>query len=243
MMSSVRTESSLSPLDFYADHLDSFSMLLRRSLYTGLLPSPAPGTVLFDGFSHLCDQVVTISENMERAGLPATASYHRLASLPAWQRCVRSARAVNGGSRDVSALRESFREIAAPLRIAVDEMNDQIEMSPQPAGEWKPVIDTLGEDLLSRLVDASPSSLRRYANGTRSTPQDVAERLHFIAMVLADLAGSYNDFGIRRWFARPRSVLDGQSPASYLGKDFDIDGESAAAVGRLARALTGAGAA
>jgi hypothetical protein len=37
----------------------------------------------------------------------------------------------------------------------------------------------------------------------------VAERLHWLAMVVADLAGSYNALGIRRWFERPRALLGG----------------------------------
>ena len=242
-MPAIRTAATESPGELLAGHLDAVSILLRRSRYTGLLPAPTPDTSLAISFSHLCDQIVTISENMERVGLPAKASYHRLTALPAWQNCVQSGRAIGREGPDPESLRESLGELAGPLSTAIDEMNDQIEMSPQPAGEWGPAIETLGEDFLAQLVSASPSSVRRYANQTRSTPQDVAERLHFIAMLLADLAGSYNEFGIRRWFSRPRSALDGQSPAALLGGEFDVDGESAAAVARLAAALTGAGAA
>jgi len=104
--------------------------------------------------------------------------------------------------------------------------------------EWAAAIDTLGEDVLGQLVGASPSSIRRYANRTRSTPRDVAGRLHFVASVLADLAGSYDEFGIRRWFMRPRSALDGQCPTDFLGDDFDIESDSAVAVARLAAALS-----
>ena len=242
-MPAIRTAATEIPAELLAGHLDAVSILLRRSRYTGLLPAPTPDTSLAISFSHLCDQIVTISENMERVGLPAKASYHRLTALPAWQNCLQSGRAIGGEGPDPESWRESLGEIAGPLSTAIDEMNDQIEMSPQPAGEWGPAIETLGEDLLAQLVSASPSSVRRYANQTRRTPQDVAERLHFIALLLADLAGSYNEFGMRRWFSRPRSALDGQSPAALLGGEFDVDGESAAAVARLDAALTGAGAA
>jgi hypothetical protein len=115
-------------------------------------------------------------------------------------------------------------------------------MSPQPKGEWAPVLATLGEDLLAALLGVSVSSVRRYAAGSRGTPQDVAERLHFVALVMADLAGSYNDFGIRRWWARPRSQLGGRAPAALLG-EFDPNGQEAADVARLAASLAGAGAA
>lgn len=217
-------------------------MLLRRSRYSGLLPASESEMPAFVSLPQLCGQVVTISENMQRAGLPAKSSFHRLAALPAWRRCVQSAQPVGDETRETDVPGEAWGEIDAPLVDAIDEMNDQIEMSPQPAGEWGPVIDSLGEDLLAQLLSTSPSSIRRYANKSRHTPQDIAERLHYLALVLADLAGSYNSFGIRRWFARPRSALGGQSPADFLGRDFDIDDKPAATVARLASSLTGAGA-
>jgi uncharacterized protein (DUF2384 family) len=128
-------------------------------------------------------------------------------------------------------------------REAVTAMNEQIEMSPQPAGEWGPVLGTLGEDMLADLLGVSVSSVRRYSAGNRSTPQDVAERLHFVAMLLADLAGSYNDYGVRRWFTRPRAALQGRRPVDALGAGFDPDGEPAQRVQKLAASLIAAGAA
>ena len=99
-----------------------------------------------------------------------------------------------------------------------------------------------GRTCSRELVGVSVSSVRRYAAGTRATPQDIAERLHFLALLIADLAGSYNDFGIRRWLNRPRTPLGGRSPASLLG-EFDPEGPDAAAVATLAAALVGAGSA
>lgn len=122
-------------------------------------------------------------------------------------------------------------------------MNEQIEMSPQPAGDWGPAAAVLGEDMLAELLGVSVSSVRRYGAGNRSTPQDVAERLHFIAMLLADLAGSYNEYGVRRWFARRRAALHGRRPVDALGEGFDPDGEQAQQVQRLAAGLVAAGAA
>jgi len=126
---------------------------------------------------------------------------------------------------------------------AIEKMNDQLEMSPLPNGEWRPALDVLGEDLLGDLLGVSLSSVRRYSAGGRATPQAVAERLHVVALLLADLAGSYNDYGIRRWFGRPREALGGRRPAELLGADFDPDGRDAAAVRALAARLPGAGAA
>jgi uncharacterized protein (DUF2384 family) len=126
---------------------------------------------------------------------------------------------------------------------ALTAMNDQIEMSPLPAGEWGPAIGTLGEDLLAKILGISTSSVRRYHAGNRHTPQDIAERLHFVALLLADLAGSYNEYGLRRWFTRPRTALDNRRPVDLLGEDFDPDGHDAQQLRDLAASLSGAGAA
>jgi uncharacterized protein (DUF2384 family) len=132
---------------------------------------------------------------------------------------------------------------AAQWREAVTAMNEQIEMSPQPAGEWGPVIGSLGEDMVAELLGVSVSSVRRYSAGNRATPQDVAERLHFLALLLADLAGSYNDYGIRRWFTRPRAALQGRRPIDALGEGFDPEGQQAQQLQGLAAGLVAAGAA
>lgn len=130
---------------------------------------------------------------------------------------------------------------ASRWHVAITAMNDQIEMSPLPEGEWGPVADTLGEDLLARILGISASSVRRYQAGKRTTPQDVAERLHFLALLLADLAGSYNEYGLRRWFARPRAALDGRRPLDLLGEHFDPDGSDAQRLRELAAGLSAAG--
>jgi hypothetical protein len=56
------------------------------------------------------------------------------------------------------------------------------------------------------------------------TPEDLcaltgnaAPRTAFIKGVIEDLEGAYTPEGIRRWFARPRAQLGGQSPAAALG--------------------------
>ncbi len=116
-----------------------------------------------------------------------------------------------------------------------------VEASPNPAGEWTPVREVLGDDdLLSVLVGGiSPSSLRRYASGERETPDEVAWRLHLIARIISSLRGSYNDYGIRRWFQRPRSMLGGKTPGRRLVESTNED--DAAEVVRLADALFGPG--
>lgn len=120
------------------------------------------------------------------------------------------------------------------------DLLDVLEESPLPSTEWVGLERVLGADLLAGLVGVSPSSLRRYAAGTRHTPDDVATRLHFLALVVGDLAGSYNDFGVRRWFSRRRSQLGGQAPADLLQGAWDPQEEGPENVRRLAAALLGA---
>ncbi|MDP8905271.1 MAG: hypothetical protein M3N29_08140, partial [Chloroflexota bacterium] len=90
-------------------------------------------------------------------------------------------------------------------------------------------------------VGTSPVSLRRYIAGTRAVPDAVAARAHWLAMLVADLAGAYNSLGIRRWFDRPRSHLGARSPREVLGRNWDPDDPSVQAVRDLAAALAGAG--
>ena len=122
----------------------------------------------------------------------------------------------------------------------VAKLVDTLDESPSPATEWATMRETIGDELLARLVGVSEVSLRRYAAGSRNTPQRVAERLHWLAMVVADLAGAYNTFGIRRWFERPRVQLRGESPRHALAEDWGVDDESAGKVRALAAALSGA---
>ena len=120
------------------------------------------------------------------------------------------------------------------------ELLDALEESPLPHTEWVGLERVLGVDLLAELIGVSSSSLRRYAAGTRDTPDDVAARLHFLALVVGDLSGSYNDIGVRRWFGRRRSQLGGQAPAELLRGAWDPQEEGPEQVRRLAAALLGA---
>ena len=54
--------------------------------------------------------------------------------------------------------------------------------------------------------------------------------------------GSYNDFGIHRWFERPRSQLGGRSPKAALKGGFRPDDGDVRRVRALAAALVGGGA-
>jgi hypothetical protein len=129
---------------------------------------------------------------------------------------------------------------ARGVEAALDHAAQVLEHSPTPAAEWPAMRAVLGDDTLAGLVGTSLSSLRRYAAGERATPQPLAERLHWLALVVGDLAGAYNEFGIRRWFDRPRTQLDGHSPRQLLGTGWQVDGEPARRVRALAATLSGA---
>jgi hypothetical protein len=126
-----------------------------------------------------------------------------------------------------------------PERLAelLDELYTELEASPVPATECVQLTAVLGLDLLSGLSGASTSSIRRYAAEDRIPPDDVAARIHHLARINAHLGGGYNDFGIRRWYARRRVQLEGASPADLLGGAWDPDGEGPQRALRLAEAL------
>lgn len=167
-----------------------------------------------------------------------------------------SAGELAGGVLTLADVRAAVRALAAAgvaSRAAVvfddDNPDEAVELalegtehSPMPAGEWPALTEALGEDLLAGLLGVSISSLRRYAVGARQTPDAVAVRLHFLALLVVDLAGAYNPYGIRRWFARPRSALDGRPPADLLAGDWSPDGPDARTVRDLASELIGSGA-
>lgn len=144
------------------------------------------------------------------------------------------------GSVTVARLRRSADPAAWERGLA--KLTEHVESSPVPPGTWPVLAGLLGLDLVAGLVGASRASARRYRTGQRQTPDDVATRLHALAMICADLAGSYNDFGIRRWFARPRSALDGRTPAEVLAGGWAPEDPGPQQVRRLAAALADPGA-
>lgn len=126
-----------------------------------------------------------------------------------------------------------------PERLAVllDRLYAELLASPAPDTEIEAVVEVLGADLAGRLAHLSQSSLRRYVTGERATPDAVASRVHHLAVIVSHLAAGYNEFGIRRWFTRPRPQLEGSAPADLLAGDWDPDAEGPQRVLRLAEAL------
>ena len=124
-------------------------------------------------------------------------------------------------------------ELTALLRTMIAAL----EASPAPKFEWAGLARVLDDEGLASLLGVSISSLKRYQSGERDTPDPIAARLHFLALVVGDLAGSYNEIGIRRWFVRKRTLLDGDSPAQLLVGEWDPEDAGPARVRHLARQL------
>ena len=132
----------------------------------------------------------------------------------------------------------SVEETESLLRLVIAAL----DASPTPRFEWPAVSRVIDADQLASLLNVSVSSLKRYASGERDTPDDVAARLHHVALVVGDLAGAYNEVGVRRWFERKRSALDGRPPAALLAGDWNPDDPAPQKVRDLARALVALGA-
>ena len=93
----------------------------------------------------------------------------------------------------------------------------------------------LGADVIAYNLDG-------VKKGLKLTPDVIADRLHWLAMVVSDLAGAYNALGMRRWFRRSRAVLDGRSPRDLLDKSWSSDAPPAQTIRALAASLTEMGA-
>ncbi len=145
-----------------------------------------------------------------------------------------------GQSVDGTCRRLDMLRIMALIRIgsAQGPFDDPaLDASPTPDCEWAGVSGVLGGEVLASLLGISSSSVRRYLSGSRATPDGIAARLHFLALVIGDLAGAYHDFGVRRWFQRPRRLLGSRSPAQLLDGTWQPEDPGPQRVRDLAAAL------
>ena len=126
----------------------------------------------------------------------------------------------NIGRNIIAELRGSSSCDPRRLATLFEIVGDALDESPTPEHEWHTLQVALTLPLLARLLNISESSARRYLGAVRATPDPVAARLHFLAMVVSDLAGAYNDIGVRRWFDRPRQQFRGRAPAALLAGDW-----------------------
>ena len=151
---------------------------------------------------------------------------------------VRLRKAGIGGTVTPMLTSSPARRVAGSLERSLDRLTDALEASPLPVTEWKSLLRVLGPDLLARLLAISPASVRRYARSVRDTPDDVAARLHWLALIVGDLGGAYNEIGIRQWFARKRTPLGGRTPADHLSGAWTPDDPGPRKARGLASALT-----
>jgi len=111
---------------------------------------------------------------------------------------------------------------------------EKAEASPDRVGEWLKLRNTLGDELLAGLLGIRPARLRAYAFGHATTPEVVTARLRELTDIAYNLSGAFNNFGMQRWFARPRKAFSGESPASLLGAMWDPEGPAIDRVRNLA---------
>jgi len=128
------------------------------------------------------------------------------------------------------------------LEASLAAIDGVLEDSPVPDREWRALLGLFDPESLGALVGISASSVRRYADGSRATPDGVGSRLHWIALVVGHLRGVYNEFGIRRWFVRSRTRLEGRAPGDLLRGQWDPDDGDPRRVMALARAAGAGGA-
>ena len=180
---------------------------------------------------------ISVLMRADAMGLIAERSISRL-DLAEWERVAKDVTRAGVGK---GILAERFGAAAPePNRFhsMLEHVNEALGASPVPASEWPALQRVLGVDLLARLLSISTVSLRRYPSGTRKTPDDVAVRLHALALIVGDLAGAYNDAGIRRWFARPRTILGNRAPVDVLTSGWQPHDPGPRQVRGLASALT-----
>jgi hypothetical protein len=123
----------------------------------------------------------------------------------------------------------------------IERLDDSLAESPLPEREVPELLRVFDRDELAALAGTSSVSLGRYLAGSRAWPDDLAARIHWLALVLSDLEGAYNRFGVRRWFDRERVQLEGRSPRYVLGADWDPASPEVERVRRLAASLAGVG--
>lgn len=158
-------------------------------------------------------------------------------TYPAVKRAVLRVREAGIGESAAADVMRAWPHAPALVIERLREIGALLEESPLPATEWGRALEVFERDQLASLLGISPASVVRYARGDRRTPDAVAARLHCLALTVGDLAGAYNEIGIRRWFERVRTRLDGRSPAQILRGDWQPQDAGPRAVRELARAL------
>lgn len=186
----------------------------------------------------LAQQAVAALGRADAMGLLPRKERIESLDLPALRTVLKHVHRAGIGRAVQAAISSELAEDASALEHLLSQLNTALEESPAPEYEWGRLTDILGIELLAKLLGVSPTSVRRYKAAARSTPDEVAARLHLLTMIVGDLSGAYNDIGIRQWFARKRAQLGGRPPAEFFGRDWDPKDTGPVQVRELARALT-----
>lgn len=123
----------------------------------------------------------------------------------------------------------------------IERLDDSLAQSPLPDRQVPELLRVFDRDELAALAGTSSVSLGRYLSGSRTWPDELAARIHWLAFVLSDLEGAYNRFGVRRWFDRKRVQLEGRSPRQVLGAEWDPASPDVDRVRQIAASLAGVG--
>lgn len=121
----------------------------------------------------------------------------------------------------------------------ISHLREVVASSPIPDTELPKLDELFKTEPLAELLGIGASSLRRYLADMRPVPDDVANRVHVVTRIVGNLAGSYNERGIRHWFVRPRAQLHGRTPADVLHEAWDSEEDAARPVVELAAELAG----
>lgn len=147
-----------------------------------------------------------------------------------------------GLASDLAARLTTGKPSAGELSRYLDAALLALDESPVPSAELTKLNSTLGYELLAGLLEISAVSVQRYQSGERQVPDTIAERAHFLTSVISALEGIYNEFGVRRWFERPRSVFNGQTARQLLAQGWTPNNEPARRVLAAAESLQELGA-
>lgn len=147
-----------------------------------------------------------------------------------------------GLASDLAARLTTGKLSAAEFSRYLDAALLALDESPVPAAELTKLDATLGHEIVAGLLEISAASLQRYQTGSRQAPDAIAERAHFLTSVISALEGVYNEFGVRRWFERPRSIFNGQTARQLLGEGWTPTDESARRILAAAESLQELGA-
>ena len=180
---------------------------------------------------------ISVVMRADAMGLLTARTIERL-DLEEWERVVNDVIRGGVGKGILAGYSDATTLESNGWRATLRRVNEALDASPVPASEWPALQRVLGADLLGRLLNVSTVSVRRYSSGARRIPDDVAARLHALALMVGDLGGAYNDAGIRRWFTRPRTALGNRAPVEVLSPGWQPDEPEPRQVRSLANALT-----